>query len=45
MEEFETELNNNEENNIVSNVEDNETIQLPEWDLEPPFDQVDRGEL
>lgn len=52
MEEFETELNKNIENeNEIKieaeekNVEDNETIQIPDWDLEPPFEQVDRGEL
>lgn len=50
MEEFETELNKNIENEIKieteeKNVEDNETIQIPDWDLEPPFEQVDRGEL
>lgn len=24
---------------------ENEMIKIPDWDLEPPFDTIDRGEL
>lgn len=56
-EELKTELDNNINNNVNIKVSDNnkkknekkedenETIKIPDWDLEPPFETVDRGEL
>lgn len=52
-EELKNELNNqvkpekkNENNNQKKNKDnENEMIKIPDWDLEPPFDTVDRGEL
>ena len=29
---------------VKYNVEDEEIV-IPDWDLEPPFDPIDRGEL
>lgn len=56
-EELKTELDNHENLNVKKNDEnnkkkknekkedENEMIKIPDWDLEPPFDTVDRGEL
>ncbi len=37
--------NNNKKKNKEKKENDDEMIKIPDWDLEPPFDTVDRGEL
>lgn len=47
-EEIKTELNSQdvpEENKTKDILNNDEMITIPDWDLEPPFDTVDRGEI
>lgn len=37
--------NNGKKKNKEKKENDDEMIKIPDWDLEPPFDTVDRGEL
>lgn len=37
--------NNNQKKTKDNKESENEMIKIPDWDLEPPFDTVDRGEL
>ena len=37
--------NNSKKKNKENKENDDEMIKIPDWDLEPPFDTVDRGEL
>lgn len=37
--------NNNQKKSKNNKDNENEMIKIPDWDLEPPFDTVDRGEL
>lgn len=37
--------NNSKKKNKEKKENDDEMIKIPDWDLEPPFDTVDRGEL
>ena len=37
--------NNSKKKNKEKKENDDEMIIIPDWDLEPPFDTVDRGEL
>ena len=37
--------NNSKKKNKEKKENDAEMIKIPDWDLEPPFDTVDRGEL
>lgn len=43
-EELKSEFDEEEEKEIEEE-KDNNIINIPNWDLEPPFDTVDRGEL
>lgn len=37
--------NDNQKKSKNNKDNENEMIKIPDWDLEPPFDTVDRGEL
>ncbi len=37
--------NNNNNYSQQSAVGDNDVITLPDWDLTPPFDSIDRGDM
>lgn len=39
------ESNTNNYNNQSNKVESDEIVVLPEWDLTPPFDSIDRGDM
>ncbi len=43
--ESKVENNNNKKKNKEKKENNDEMIKIPDWDLEPPFDSVDRGEL